>query len=433
MNVIIILLLIALNGVFAMSEIAVVSARKVRLQQMADEGNRGAKAALELANAPNRFLSTVQVGITLIGILAGAFGGASLAKDLEAQLERIDGLEDYSQPISVALVVVGITYLSLVIGELVPKRLGMQSPERAAALMARPMNWLSRITAPVVKVLSLSTEGLMRLMGTKPTDQYVTELEIIAMIRQGIDIGVFEETEQEMVEGVFRLDEQRVVGVMTPRTDIVWLDVDDPFDEIRAQITEATYSVYPVCQGSIDNVLGIVRTKDLLVKTLAGEQPDLRTIMQRPLFVPESVSASRLLELFKSSNIHVAFVLGEHGDIEGMVTLNDILEEIVGEIDEEDPEAIQRQDGSWLLDGLISIHKVQDIFPDFELPDDEEGTYVTLAGFVMARLGRVPSAADSFTWENLHFEVMDMDGRRVDKVLVKPLEKPKDEQEEERN
>ena len=421
----VVVLLILLNGIFAMSEIAVVSARKTRLRQWAEEGNAKARAALELANNPNQFLATIQIGITLVGILAGAFGGATIAKELSVILNDISWLAPYSDPLSLALVVVVIAYLSLIVGELVPKRLALNNPERLAMAIAAPMQVLSRVAYPAVHLLGLSTEFLLRALGMKPsTEPPVTEEEIRALIEQGTQAGMFEEAEQEMVERVFRLGDRRVSAVMTPRTEIVWLDREASGLEIRRTITESAHSRFLVADGSLDNVLGVVHAKDLLAHVLGEQVVNLEATLQQPLYVPESMRALKVLELFKQSGTHIALVIDEYGGIQGLVTPNDILEAIVGDLPEAgeqvEPLAVQREDGSWLLDGMLPVDEFKDLFDLGELPGEDQGIYQTLAGFVVMQLGRIPAAADYFVWEGLKIEVVDMDGNRVDKVLVIP-------------
>ena len=421
----VVVLLIFINGIFAMSEIAVVSARKTRLQQWAEEGNAKARAALELANNPNQFLATIQIGITLIGILAGAFGGATIARELAVILSDITWLEPYGHLLSLALVVVVITYLSLIVGELVPKRLALNNPERLAMAIAAPMQALSRVAYPAVHLLGLSTEFLLRALGIRPsTEPPVTEEEIRALIEQGTQAGMFEEAEQEMVERVFRLGDRRVSAVMTPRTEIVWLDREASAEEIRHIITESVHSRFLVAEGSLDNVLGVVHAKDLLAHLLSEQVVDLEATLEQPLYVPESMRALKVLELFKQSGTHIALVIDEYGGIQGLVTPSDILEAIVGDLPEAgeqvDPLAVQREDGSWLLDGMLPVDEFKDLFDLGELPGEDQGIYQTLAGFVIMQLGRIPAAADYFVWEGLKIEVVDMDGNRIDKVLVTP-------------
>ncbi|NJL95165.1 MAG: HlyC/CorC family transporter [Anaerolineae bacterium] len=402
-----------------MAEIAIVSARKARLQQAMEQGSVGAGVALALQATPTRFLSTVQIGITLIGILTGAFGGASLAGNVAEMLGEIAPLEPYAESLAVLLVVAVITYLSLVVGELVPKRIGLRNPERIAGLVAGPMRLLSQVATPVVWLLEVSTNVLLRMLRLdRSGEQNVSEMEVIAMIEQGITEGTFHPTEQEMVERVFRLDVQTVEELMTPRTEVVWLGIDDTQGEISQKIIEHVYSNYPVCRDSIDQVLGIASAKDLLSRMLRGAPLELSTLIQEPLYVPATLPAAHLLERFKASGQRCALVIDEHGGLEGLVTLRDVMSEVVGEIDIAEPDVVERSDGSWLLDGLVSVHTMTELLEGLEFPEDEAGTYLTLSGFVMARLGRVPNTADAFEWSGYRFEVVDLDRRRVDKVLV---------------
>ena len=424
-EILFILLLIIGNGIFAMSEIAVVSARKARLQQWASEGNAKARAALELANAPSRFLATVQIGITLVGILAGAFGGATIAEELAARLSLslIPLLAPYSEVIGLGIVVLAIAYLSLVIGELVPKRLALNHPEAIASAVAAPMRALSVIASPAVRLLSASTEAVLRVLGVRPsTEPPVTEEELKVLIEQGTEAGVFEVAEQDMVEGVFRLSSRRIGALMTPRQKIVWLDLDGSPDEIQHKIGGSTHSRFVVVHGSLDNVLGVVHTKDLLARSLTGQPLDLKGSLQQPLFVPSTMSALCLLELFKKSGTHVALVIDEHGGLKGLVTTHDVLEAIVGDIARAGaPQAFQRGDGSWLIDGLLPMDEFRELVGIRQLPEEEKDAYHTLGGFVMAHLGRIPALGDRFDWNGMRFEIMDMDGLRVDKVLVVPV------------
>ena len=425
-EILILLVLIIANGIFSMSEMAIISSRKVRLQQMANQGDAKAKAALELAEAPNRFLSTVQVGITLIGILTGALGGATIADKLALYVELIPGLAPYSQAIAFGMVVLTITYLSLIVGELVPKRLALNNPERIAASVAIPMRVLAAGAYPVVHLLSASTDLVLRILGIGPsTEPQVTEEEIKVLIEQGTEAGTFEEAEQDMVQRVFRLGDRPVNALMTPRPDIVWLDLEDSAEENRHKMMDSCHSRFPVCQGGLDNVLGVMHVTDLLARTLSGQPLDLTISLRQPVFVPESTRGLKILELFKQTGIHVALVVDEYGVIQGLVTLNDVLVEIVGDVPSagelEDPQAVQREDGSWLLDGMLPVDEFVELFDIDELRGDHQGSYQTLGGFVMTHLGRIPAAADHFEWEGMRFEVMDMDGNRVDKVLVMPM------------
>jgi putative hemolysin len=425
-EIVIILLLIIANGIFAMSEIAIVSANKIRLQQRADDGDAKARVALALAESPNRFLATVQIGITLIGIFAGAFGGATLSEKLAEVLRTIPVLTPYSQGLALGIVVACITYLSLVIGELVPKQLALNAPEKIATTVAKPMRTLSRFTAPLVSLLSFSTDNLMRLLGVRASEEPpITEAEIQVLISQGTQAGTFHEAEQEIVERVFELDDLKVGALMTQRRQVIWLDVEDSEAENLARINNSIYSRFPVCQGDLDTVLGIVKVKELFTRSTTGGAADLRSALNPPLFIPENTHALKVLEMFKKSGQHMTFVVDEYGAIQGLVTLNDIMEAIVGDLPSEDvenPQAVQRSDGSWLLDGMLSIDEFQELFDLDDLPQ-EDHQYHSLGGFMITRLGHIPVAAEHFEWRHLRFEVVDMDGNRVDKVLVQSIDR----------
>lgn len=334
-------------------------------------------------------------------------------------------LTPYSEPVSFGIVVLIITYLSLIIGELVPKRLALNSPERIAAIVAIPMRALATLASPAVHLLSASTDMVLRIMGITPSlEPQVTEEEIKILIEQGTEAGTFEEAEQDMVERVFRLGDRPVSSFMTPRPDIVWLDLEDTTEENRQKMSENGYSRYPVCQGGLDNVLGIIPVTDLLARSLRGDSLDLTVGLRQPVFVPESTRGLKVLELFKQTITHMALVVDEYGVIQGLVTLNDIMSEIVGDVPsadgEEDPQAVQREDGSWLLDGMLAVEEFFELFGLEEWDFEERGSYQTLGGFVITHLGRIPAAADHFEWQGMRIEVMDMDGNRVDKVLVVP-------------
>jgi putative hemolysin len=424
-ELVIILALTLLNGVFAMSETAVVSSRRARLQQLVDKGDEGAKTAIELAEEPTRFLSTVQVGITLIGTLLGAFGGATIANDISRSLRQIEALAPYADGLGFALVVIVTAYIQLIIGELVPKALALRSPETIAATIAPPMQLLSRVTAPVVKLLSASTNAILWLIGAGDAKENpVTEAEINAMIEQGVEAGVFQLAEHEMVESVFRLTDRRVTSLMTPRTEVVWLDLDDSVEENQRKIAESHFSRFPVCKGSLDNVVGMVRAKDMLPRLLAGESFDLSVVMVPPTFVPESTPAGKVVATFRETGKHIVFVINEYGGLQGIVTTQDILEEIVGDIEE--AEAVQREDGSYLVDGLMAVEDFRELFDLDELPGEGD-LYETIGGFVMTQQGKIPRVGDHFNWEQFRFEVMDMDGNRVDKVMVSRIPLPEDE------
>lgn len=421
----ILLALILTNGLFSMSELAVVSSRRARLKHRADDGDLGALAALELAADPNRFLPTVQVGITLVGTLAGAYGGAALAQTLSPQLEQIPSFEKYADELAIGLVVVGITYVTLVLGELVPKRIALSRPERIASLIARPMRLLARLTVPVVRLLGGSTELIVRALGVPViSEPPVTEEEVKILLEQGRQAGVFDASESELVRRVFRLGDRRAGMLMTPRKEVVWIDVSEAPELVRTKIEKSPHSRFPVCEGSLDNVIGIVQVKDLLLRGFTGRDAfDLRGLLIMPLFLYEGMPGFEVLERFKRSGTHVAMVLDEFGSIEGLVTLNDILEALVGDLPEPDqeldPTAVQRADGSWLLDGRMPLDEVAEILGFRRFP---EGDYYTLAGFVIDRLGHIPTTAEAFEWQGATFEVVDMDGRRIDKVLVGPTQ-----------
>ena len=423
LEIALIILLILANGVFAMTEIALVSARKLRLQQRAEGGNKAAKAALALVEAPNRFLSTVQIGITLVGILTGAIGGATLTQDVAGLLNRVPLLALHSQGIALVIVVLLITYFSLVIGELIPKRLALGNAEGIAIAMARPVKVLARLTSPVVRLLSVSTDLGLRLIGVKPSqDPPVTDEEIKVLMEQGTQIGIFEEAEQDMVESVFRLSDRRVDAIMTPRTEILWLDLDEPFEKNLQEILQSTHTIFPVAQGNLDNVQGILLSKDLLPVVRAGGDIDLRKLLRPPVFVPESTPALAVLDTIKQQVVHVALVIDEYGGLLGMVTLFDILVSIIGAISEPgqsvEPQAVQRPDGSWAIDGLMKVDEFKELMNLEELPDQERVGYQTLGGLVMSQFGFIPSSGQYFDWNELRFEVLTMDERRVDKVLI---------------
>jgi putative hemolysin len=425
LEVLILLVLVLANGVFAMAEIAIVSARRARLQKMADDGDPGAAAALALAEEPNRFLSTVQIGITLIGTLSGAFGGAALAVPLAGLLARSPQLEPYSATLSFLIVVVLITYLALVLGELAPKRIGLSHAEAIGAAVARPMNVLSRLTAPLISLLDVSSTFVIRLVGIKPSQEPpVTEEEVLIMLEEGRQAGVFHPAEQDMVENVFRFADRRVSALMTPYTELVWLDVNDPPEKQRRLIMSSPYSCYPVADGSLDNLLGIACVRGMWQQLAAGEPVDLRAIARPPLYIPENAGALKLLSLFRVKGVQEALVVDEHGSTLGLVTLVDMLESLVGDLSErewDDSSAIiPRDDGSWLVDGLLPIDEFVDFFGVDITPTDEQA-YQTMGGFVMHYLGRIPRAADSLVRDGLRYEVLDMDAMRVDKVLVQRL------------
>jgi putative hemolysin len=427
-EILFIMLLIMANGIFAMSEIALVAARKSRLQDRAEKGDHKAKAALELANQPNQFLSTVQIGITLVGILAGAFGGRTLANKLAAYLSVIPGVQAYSEAIAVVLIVICITYFSVIIGELVPKRIALTHPESIAAFMAIPMRMVSAISSPVVRLLTLSTDAIFRLVGSEPVQQpLVTEEEVRILIKQGTAAGVFEASEQDMIEAVISMGDKSARALMTPRTQIVWFDLNDSAVEIRKKISESGHSRFPVCRGGLDDVVGVAQAKDLLASALAGKTIDLSELLQQPAFVPRSMAALQVLEQIKASGSHLVLVVDEYGGIEGLLTHHDILEAIAGEMPfgktPVESKAVQRSDGSWLLDGMLTVDEFKEIFHLDSLPGEKRDAYQTLGGFLFTQMGRVPSVPDRFEWNDLCFEIVDMDGKRIDKVLVSTIQK----------
>lgn len=427
-EILIIFILLVANGVFAMAELAVVSAKKVRLKQLAKKGSRRARSALELASDPNQFLATVQIGITMVGILAGAFGGATIAAKLGVFFNSFPILAPYGEVVGLGLVVLVLTYLSLVIGELVPKRLALNRPEKIASAVATPMRVLSRIALPAVWVLGHSSNLVLRMLGARPsTEPPVTEEEIKLLIEQGTQTGVFEETERDMIEGVLQMADRPVSLLMTPRKRIVSFDVGDSMDRIHRKLTGSQLSRFPVIKGSFENILGVVRAKDLLSQCLAGQPIELKKMVRPPLYVPESMRILKLLEVFKQEKTHIALVIDEYGGLQGLVTHNDILESIVGDIpsvgDPGEPGAVQREDGSWLLDGMLHIDKLKEIFDFEELPEENKGLYRTVGGFIISRVRRIPRVGQSFEWKGVRFEVVDMDGRTVDKVIAAPVQK----------
>ncbi len=419
-QLLLILALLLLNGVFAMSEIAVVSARRTRLVQRAEEGDAGARRALDLKDDPTSFLSTVQIGITLVGVFAGAYGGASIAGPLKDVVAGIPMLAAWADQIALGTVVIGITYLSLVVGELVPKRIALNTPERVASLVAAPMQQLARIASPFVKLLSASTEGLIRLLRVRPPDEpAVTEEDVAALLDAGTAAGIFHEEEHDLVERVFWLGDQRVANIMTPRRQIEWLDLGDPPEIHREEMIRNRFSNYLVCDGDIDQVVGMVRVKDLLAEMLAGRPLDVRAAIRKPLLVPENLLALRLLEMFRESGIHVAVVFDEYGGVVGIVSLNDVLEEIAGDLGGHEAARMTRlDDGSWLVDASLTMDEFWEGLGLEDRRATERGEYNTVGGLVVTELRRIPHVADTFEACGLRFQVVDMDGHRVDKVLV---------------
>ena len=424
-DLLLLLALIALNGVFAMSEMAVVGSRRARLVQLAENGRAGAQRALTLSSEPTRFLSTVQVGITSIGILSGALGDATVANRLRTYFGSIPALAPWADAIALTVMVVGLTYVSLIVGELVPKRLALIRPEAVASLIARPMQWLAAAARPLVYVLSASTDGVLRLLHIRPaTGPAVTMEEIKVMMEQGTAEGVFEPGERELVSNVLNLDDRLVGAILTPRSDVVYLDLEDSNDENRAKLREQPHAVLPVCTGGLDHVSGFIRSTRVLERLLAGESFDMTPVLEAPLFVPRTMSLMRLLEHFKRTHLPVALVVDEFGGVDGLVSLSDVVSAIVGELPgdpNDEPAILHREDGSWLLDGSLEMEVVRRTIGAPGLGDDTDPQqYHTLGGLAMAALGRVPRTGDRFIRSGFRFEVVDMDGNRVDRVLVAP-------------
>ena len=425
-EIIIIFLLLVANGIFAMTEMAVVASRKSRLRRLANSGDVRAKAALELAQSPNRFLSTVQIGITLVGVLAGAFGGATLAQEIGQALHRFPALAPYGDVIGIAIVVVAISFCSLVIGELVPKRLALSNPEGISRLMAGTMNRLSVLASPAVKLLSLSTDLVLRLVGADPeTRPAVSEEELKLLLQEGLESGVFLKTESEMVESVLALDRLPVREIMTPRPKIIWVSKEEPHDAIWHKIVVSGHSYFPVYDGQRDNVIGLLSVKAIYANLAAGAGVNVADLMTKPLVVPAVQAVTQLLETFKKSGQHIALVTDEFGGIVGLVTLNDVMEAIVGDFPSQDerrqPAAKRRDDGTWLIDGMLEMEKLESTLPGFRCAEAESLDYQTLAGFVVKQLGHVPKEGETFEAQGYVFEVLDMDRYRVDKVFVMPV------------
>ena len=423
LEVAIVIILILLNGVLAMSEMAIVSSRKARLHQLAEDGDKGAKTALIIAGAPTDFLSTVQIGITLVGVFAGAFGGATIAGKVAEKFALIPMLVPYAHAIAMTLVVGATTFLSLIIGELVPKRLALHAPEKVARFVAAPMNVISRFARPLVFLLSTSTNFILKLCGiTDHTDPQVTEAEIHILVEQAAEAGIVEEAEHEMVNEVLRLGDRRVKSLMTPRIDLVWLGAEDTTDEILQTIESTPHTRFPVGEESLDVVLGVVESKTILANLVRHNQISLRESLVQPLFVPENTTALDLLERFRDSGVKMALVLNEYGGLQGMVTSDDIFQCIVGDRHSQGSEpkweATKREDGSWLLDGQIPIEEFERIFELKAISDDENQTFQTLAGFILAQLEHIPVTGEKFEWKDFEFEIIDLDRHRIDKVLV---------------
>lgn len=423
------LVLILANGTLSTAELAIVSARKGRLELLSREGNRRARVALEMADDPNRFLSTVQVGITLIGIMTGAIGGVALSEPLADRLRSLRVVGESADLIALAAVVVAITYLTLILGELVPKRLALAAPERFAMLTAPGLRLIARLSVPLVRLLGWSTDTVLRLLGIRHgEDPPVTDEDIKSLILQGIEHGVFEPVEHDMIRGVFRLGDRRAGALMTPRGEVVWLDVNDPPDEIRRKVTGSPHSCFPVCEGSIDQVLGIVRVKDLLALGFSERAVELKGRLTIPLFLYEGTRGLKVLEAFQKTGHHFAVVLDEYGSVEGVLTLTDLLEAIVGDLagpgEPSGPRASLLPDGSWLVSGMLPADALRDHVVHRDLPP---GDYHTVAGFVIFRLGHIPAVGESLDWEGYRFEVADVSANRIEKIRVGPVVEPSPE------
>jgi putative hemolysin len=434
LEILLIVLLILFNGAFVLGEIALVSARKARLRQRANEGDRRAEAALDLMAEPKRFLSTIQIGITLVGVLTGAFGGATVAETLAEVLAKFPSLAPYAHALGFGAVVLAITFVSLLLGELVPKRIGLAHPERIAAAMAIPIGLFSRLATPASWVLNACSDLALKVLRVRPSEEpSVTEEELKILIEEGTEAGTFEAAERDMLHRVIRLGNRQISALMTPRSEVVWLDVEDPPAVVRQKISGRFHARFPVAKGSLDDIVGVVQSKELLVPSLSGEPLDLRKALHPPLYMPEGTPALKALERFRHSSTHLALVVDEYGGFKGLVTMNDLLASIVGELEEtreaQEPGAVRREDGTWLVDGMMPIDEFREAFRVGRLPGEDKGYFRTLGGFVMMQLGRVPKTADHFEWLAHRFEVVDMDGRRVDKVLVTPPPEPAPEEE----
>ncbi len=426
-NILIIAVLFYFNGVFAKYEIAMVSARKTRLQQRSDDGNRGAADALELLKDPNQqYLSTIQIMITMIDTLAGGIGGAMLANPLAEVLQKVSWLAPAADTVALIFVVVVITYFSIVLGELIPKRIAVSKPEDVVCQLSPAIRKLTRLMRPLTRLLSTSTNlGIKLFRIDTQAEPSITEDEIKVFIEQGRDIGLIEQTESDMFSGIFRLGDRRVDVLMTPRTDLEWIDIEDDQHTIISELMHSEYSRIPVGRGSLDDVLGMVNVKELIGIDLHSPNFHLTDFIREPMFVPENMQALKVFEQFRATGTHQALVIDEYGGVQGMVTLYDVLEAIVGEIpldaEDQEQEVVQRADGSYLLDGMLPIDEIKELLDFDELPDEGRAGYQTLSGFVMNQLGSIPRVGQTFTWDTYRFEVVDMDGRRVDKVLVTRL------------
>lgn len=426
MELLIIALLILLNGLFSMAEIALVSARKSRLESQANKGDKKAEEALKLANRPDLFLSTVQMGITLIGILTGIYSGKTMTNSIAVFLNRFEVIQPYSAGLATVIVVLIITYFSLVFGELVPKRIGLSKPEIIAKFVAAPMKAVSKIAYPFIWLLSKSSKLITHIFKIKSDSGMVTEEDIKAMINEGTEQGTLEETEQEIIERVFHLSDRNITSLMTHRSDIIWFSVNDTEEMIKEKILKEPHSLYPICDGEIDNIKGIISIKDLYTNL---DTVPFKDLMQPALFVPDNNTAFKVMEKFKESQMHACFIVDEYGSVLGMITLKDILEAIIGDMpqqDEDDYEIIKRDDGTFLIDAQIPFYDFLSYFDKAEWMHEGEQVFDTLAGFILHKLKRIPAVSEILTWKDFTFEIIDMDGHRIDKVLVKISEALKD-------
>jgi len=430
MEILILAGLILLNGLFSMAEIALVSARKSRLEVQANKGDKKAEEALKLANKPETFLSTVQMGITVISILTGIYSGEKITDDFAVYLAKWPLIEPYSYGIATTIVVIIVTYFTIIFGELVPKRLGLSRPETIAKAVATPMRVVSLITHPFIWLLSKSSNIIIKIFGLKPKDNQLTEEEIKAIISEGTEQGTIEETEQEIIERVFHLSDRNITSLMTHRSDIIWFNLDDTEETIKEKIMSEPHSIYPICQNTIDHIRGVVAIKDLYV---SPDNVQFKNLMRPALFVPENNTAFQVMEKFKESKLHSCFIVDEYGTILGMITLNDILEAIIGDMPQPDMldyEVTEREDGSYLVDAQIPFYDFLTHFEKAEWMNEGEQEFDTLAGFILHRLERIPHTGDKLDWKGFHIEIMDMDGHRIDKVLVKISKTLREEMEE---
>jgi putative hemolysin len=434
MEIFILLLLIFFTALFVMSEIALVSARKGRLEAMAAKGDKKAKAALDLSNNPEKFLSTATIGITLISILVGVFAEDKFSKMLTPYFEKYALTAKYAEPIATTIVVLGVTFLTIIFGELLPKKIGLLRAEKIARTMAIPMNTLSTIVHPLVWLLSSTTSGILKLFNIKkPADSAVTEEEIKAMISEGSEHGTIEEEEKDIIERVFHLGDRSITSLMTHRTDIEWLSVNETVQDVKNKLTDIVFSSYPVCEGTVDEIKGIINVKDLVK---ANPATLLRDIAKPAMFVPENNTAYQLLEKFKATKIHSCFIVNEYGTLEGLITLNDILEAIVGDVPQtgqEEYEIVERIDGTYLVDAQIPFYNFLSKFEKTEWMNEDEHDFDTIAGFVLHELEHIPQTGETFEWRGFSFEIIDMDGQRIDKLLVKISEEIKEEMEGDEN